>query len=402
MNDLFHRSLGLVVLALSATLASGAEAVFRTQEIAADLKVGYAVTVVDMNGDEKSDIVVVDTNRVVWYENPSWKVHALIEDQTKLDNVCIAPHDIDGDGRLDFALGADWKPFNTLAGGTVQWLRQGASPADRWEVRQIGEEPTTHRMRWIDTDGDGRKELVVVPLMGRGTTKPLWSESGVQVVAYNIPADPTKDRWTRVVLNDELHVCHNFWPTNMDSDPLDEILITAFEGVFVLDRQLSGKWSATRIGAGNQQTMPNRGASEIKRGQLANNADYIATIEPWHGDQVVVYTRPTKPGELWQRHVIDEELKWGHAVWCANIDADPDEELIIGVRDHKNEQVRWGVRVYDPIDPAKGKWQRTHVDPGGVSVEDMAVADFNGDGRQDLVAVGRFSKNVRIYWNEGK
>lgn len=402
MNQLLCRSLGLVALVVLASFAAAAEPVFRTQEIAADLKVGYAVTIADMNADQKSDIVVVDTNRVVWYENPSWKVHTLIEDQTKVDNVCIAPHDIDGDGQIDFAVGADWKPFNTLAGGTVQWLRKGPSPADRWEVRQIGEEPTTHRMRWIDTDGDGRQELVVVPLMGRGTSKPLWAESGVQVVAYKIPADPTKDRWTREVLNDELHVCHNFWPTNMDNDPLDEILITAFEGVHVLDRQPSGKWSATRIGAGNQQTMPNRGASEIKRGRLANRADYIATIEPWHGDQVVVYTRPREPGELWQRHVIDDELKWGHAVWCANLDADADEELIIGIRDHKNDQVRWGVRVYDPIDAAAGKWQRSHVDPGGVSVEDLAVADFNGDGRQDLVAVGRFSKNVRIYWNEGK
>ena len=57
----------------------------------------------------KEDIVVVDTTRVVWYENPTWKRRTIIEGVTKPDNVCIAAHDIDGDGKLDFALGAEWK-----------------------------------------------------------------------------------------------------------------------------------------------------------------------------------------------------------------------------------------------------------------------------------------------------
>ncbi len=53
-----------------------------------------------------------------------------------------------------------------------------------------------------------------------------------------------------------------------------------------------------------------------------------------HGNQVVVYTRP-KPGEkLWERQVIDDHLRWGHGVWCADLDGDGDEELVIGVRDN--------------------------------------------------------------------
>jgi hypothetical protein len=31
----------------------------------------------------------------------------------------------------------------------------------------------------------------------------------------------------------------------------------------------------------------------------------------------------------------------------------------------------------------------------------MTCGDLNGDGRVDIVAVGRATKNVRIYWNEG-
>src|SRR5262249_39836503 len=66
---------------------------FRVQEIETTLKVGYAVLLADLNGDGKTDIIVVDTTRVVWYENPTWKRRPIIEGQTKPDNVCIAAHD---------------------------------------------------------------------------------------------------------------------------------------------------------------------------------------------------------------------------------------------------------------------------------------------------------------------
>ena len=60
------------------------------------LTVGYAVVIADVNDDGKPDIVVVDSKRVIWYENPSWKCRTIITGKTKPDNVCIAPLDIDG------------------------------------------------------------------------------------------------------------------------------------------------------------------------------------------------------------------------------------------------------------------------------------------------------------------
>jgi hypothetical protein len=384
---------------MAATGSEAAEIRLRAEQLPERLEVGYAVSVADMNADGRTDIVVVDTNRVIWFENPSWKVHTLIQDQTKRDNVCIAPYDIDGDGRVDFALGADWRPIDTRAGGTTQWLSPGGSSDDRWQVHPIGEEPTTHRMRWADLDGDGRKELLVAPMMGRNSTKPLWMETPLRLLAYKIPADPVVGPWQPQVISEDLHVAHNFWPTDLNGDGQTDILMASFEGVTLVERDKDGKWHGKRIGAGNQDNPEGRGASEIKHGRLARGGDYIATIEPWHGYQVVVYTRPTDAAQtLWERRVLDSDLKWGHAVWCANLDNDADEELVIGVRDDKSESTRCGLRIYDPQGPAE--WKRQVVDPGGVNIEDLTVADFNGDGRNDIVAVGRQSHNIKIYWNE--
>lgn len=403
-------SMAAVLVMWQSSLALAATPEFRVQEISKQLTVGYATRLLDMNDDKKPDILVVDSERVIWFENPTWQMHTLVEHQTKKDNVCIAPYDIDGDGKLDFALGADWRPSDTRTSGSLQWIRRGASAADLWSVNPIGVEPTIHRIQFADLDNDGRQELVVVPLFGKGSTAPHFAEQPLRILAYKVPSDPVKGPWTPDTINEELHVAHNFQPTDLDRDGKTDILVASFEGVSWLRRGDGGRWSRAHIGAGNQETTPNKGASEIKLGRLASGDDYIATIEPWHGFQVVVYTRPegskagTAPpsGAMWKRHVLDDELKWGHAVWCANLDDDADQELIIGVRDNKDATHLSGLRIYDPTKADGTEWKAGRIDPGGVAIEDLAAADLNDDGKVDIVAVGRATKNVRIYWNEGK
>ena len=390
---------------LPAAAARAEEPSFRTQELEARLDIGYAVVLADVNGDGKTDIVVVDTARVLWYENPTWKRRVILEGQTRRDNVCAAAHDIDGDGKLDLALGADWKPANTKSGGTVQWLRQGQTLDEPWALFPIDEEPTVHRMRFLDLYGDGRPRLVVVPLMGRDSTREKnWADGApVRVLAYKVPKDPTKDRWVPEVLDQSLRVVHNFCP--LPAEKGLGILAASYEGVTALRRRGPGAgWAALRLGDGNQDNpKSNRGASEIKQGTL-KGGKYIATVEPWHGNQVVVYTPPKADGAKWERHVLDDRLKWGHAVWCADLDGDGGEELVIGVRDDLSTKPgeRRGVRVYKALDEKSMKWSRNDIDPGGVAVEDLAAADLDGDGRPDIVAVGRQTKNLRVYWNRGK
>src|SRR5262249_26854309 len=150
---------------------------FRAQEIETGLKIGYAVIAADVNADGKPDLVVVDKTRVVWYENPTWKKRIIIEGQTRPDNVCIAAYDIDGDGQLDFALGADWGRLNTKSEGSLQWLKRGKTLDEKWTVYPIDNEPTVHRIRFADLDGGGKAELISVPLMGRGSSgKNNWMD----------------------------------------------------------------------------------------------------------------------------------------------------------------------------------------------------------------------------------
>lgn len=373
---------------------------FDPQELPTELTVGYAVRAIDMNGDHKLDIAIVDSKRVLWLENPSWKEHVIYATpEAQFDNVCFAPYDINQDGLLDFALGADWQFGNSDSGGTIGWLEQTRSGP--WIYRQIASEPTTHRMNWVDLDGNGHPWLVVAPLKGRGTRGPAFDQVGVRLLAFQ--PGGSEETWNRRVLTDQLHIMHNFEAADLDEDGRADLITASYEGASWVT--LGGEdVQIRRLGSGQEEPAPKRGASEIRRGQLAGGRQYIATVEPWHGDKIVVYPAPQDwrvSKQLWPRQVLDDQLAWGHAVACANLDDDPDEELIIGVRDDQDESHRRGLRIYNPRDVSQGQWDRQIVDPGGVAIEDLTVADFDGDGDNDIVAVGRQTHNVKIYWNQG-
>ncbi len=373
---------------------------FKVQEVEKGLGVGYAVRLADVDGDGKKDIVVVDRRRVVWYQNPTWKRRNIIEDATKPDNVCIAVHDIDGDGKVDFALGAGWNS-GTKKNAPIYWLRRKGSLEKTWDVFPIGGEPSVHRMQFVDLNGTGKKQLVVVPLQGRNTTgKKNWTDGKpVRIIAYTIPKDPTSDRWRKKILDQSLYVVHNFCQIPRKGGG-KALLTASYEGVSRVNPKAAPDAKATRIHKANQ-TNPkgSRGASEIAVGKHGKS-NFIATIEPWHGNQVVVYTHSEKDG-VWKRQVLDDKLNQGHAVACADLDGDGIDEVIIGSRGDFNKNNRQGVRIYKSAKKYGGKWTKHVLDHGGVAVEDLVTGDLNGDGKIDIVAVGRRTHNMRIYWNQG-
>ena len=48
------------------------------------------------------------------------------------------------------------------------------------------------------------------------------------------------------------------------------------------------------------------------------------------------------------------------------------------------------------------EWEKQVLDATGLGCEDVICADLNGDGKVDIIGVGRSTKNVKVYWNEGK
>ena len=381
-------SAGAVVLsAVQTTQPAGFSAdpplKFRAQDIATDFGIGYAVAAADVNGDKRLDIVAINATELVWFEAPNWdKTVILPAGATTADNVAIAPHDVDGDGRLDIALAAGWTRQNT---GTLQWVRQnapGASPA--WEMFPIGAEPTLHRIRWADVDGDTRAELIAAPLHGAGAK--LAEGPAARLLVFRPSKNPRADPWMMEVAGAANHIQHNLLPLNFDQDPQEELITAGHEGLSMWKRGKDAAWTRALIGEGSP--------GEVKLGKVGGRR-VLATVEPWHGAGVAVYVE--QPGAtLWKKTTIETALTEGHALGWADFDRDGDDDLAIGWR-----RGQPGLAVYFVNRDGSLK-SKMMVDAGGMDTEDLVVADFNGDQLPDIVASGRATRNVKIYWNETK
>ncbi len=117
----------------------------------------------------------------------------------------------------------------------------------------------------------------------------------------------------------------------------------------------------------------------------------MATIEPWHGNEVVVWPeREPTSLRFGPRIVIDDTLADGHALWVADVDGDGDDEIFAG---HRGKDHR--VSMYD-FDRANQKWKQTVIDRD-IAAQDLRGGDLDGDGTPDVVAVGGSTHNVVWY-----
>ena len=121
-----------------------------------------------------------------------------------------------------------------------------------------------------------------------------------------------------------------------------------------------------------------------------------------HGNTAVVLTPPTSGAGLWKRTVIDEEIVDGHAVACGDLLKAGSDQVVVGWRAMSRPGAKVGIKLYSAIDAGSGKWRTTLVDDNTMACEDLCLADLDGDGKLDIIASGRGTKNVKIYFNDTK
>ena len=204
----------------------------------------------------------------------------------------MAFNDIDGDGLHDLALASHFN-LPEPDKGELQWLKRPANPSDEWELKKIKSIPSIHRILWTDLNNDGKKELIIAPTLGPGAKAPEYKSK----TAFFYAMLSKNGTFSFKTIDSSLTVLHGISYADIDRNGTTDILTASFEGVFVYYNDLTGKarsFTKKQIGKGEQKEAPLRGSSDVETGRLSDGSTFIATIEPWHGNQVVVYFhRPT-------------------------------------------------------------------------------------------------------------
>ena len=99
-------------------------------------------------------------------------------------------------------------------------------------------------------------------------------------------------------------------------------------------------------------------------------------------------------------NILTDGMSQGHALVCGDFLGTGRDQIVVGWRNpDKNGKV--GVRLFVPQESDNFAGYVLN-DSVRMACEDLQAADLDGDGDLDLIAAGRATLNVLIYWNQRK
>jgi len=284
---------------------------------------------------------------------------------------CKAIADVDVDG----------KPDLVVAGPSLVWY--GWSRAG-WAKhilfpKPLHEEFTTD-MQAADVDGDGDPDIVIPD--GGGPNNVLWIENPKRRPPAGRRADPTDGaNWQVHVIGSHGAYVHDLVVGDIDRDDRLDVVTSGHGHTHVWLQRPGGIWLDRDLSSLAGQGV---GLGDINRDGRID----IVTGSAW----LECPEDPAKGG--WIRHVIPGAR--GETAIAVDLNGDRRLDVVVVQFQHQPGKFAW----YEaPPDPANGQWVE-HVIDTATGSHKLESADFNGDGRPDLLT-GLELKELAIWLNQG-
>ena len=338
--------------------------------------------------------------------------------------------DFNNDGLLDISAGSVW--YEQPGKG-----REGEAPAEPWTMHVLGTKPNSFDiktygdtfMNWAeDVDGDGRQDLIVVDFPGR----PTWW--------FKNPGHASQEPWKRnqvvPVTNDESPLY-----LDTDGDGRRELVYGDAANRLALARPQSNplvEWKQTPIATADDVKVVNfyhgLGVGDINKDGRNDvivphgwaEQPAVQTSEPWtfhaapfgeaqaqmyvfdfdgDGDNDVVgssahrrgiWWYEQQPDDKWTTHKIDDSIAQTHALILADINGDGLPDLVTGKRFYAHNgrdpgedeppTIAWYELSREGTTP---KWTKHEFDADSGVGTQFEVHDMNADGLLDVIVANK-------------
>lgn len=343
-----------------------------------------AVSVLDMNGDGRPDIV----SGAYWYENPGpqgvvWNRHQWryvsvrpfhITDTDKTEFVADCAQftlDVNHDGTPDIVTAA-WQTDG------VWWFENPKNPNVFWKAHFICHSKATEGGAYADVNGDGVKDVIFSHYEPANL---IWINfAGSQPVPHYVGGKTADGHGVGVADitgngKADILTVHG-WLENVDAD--------------------HDKWTWHADWELGEAGFPILGYDV--------NGDGKTDLIYGHGHTYGLYWLEQKVSggrRTWQRHLIDDSFSEAHALRLADIDDDGQPELITGKRYRGDPDPG----LYDPLcifyyklDRRTATFTRFPISYNGTAEigTQVIVTDIDGDGDQDILVAGK----TGVHWLE--
>jgi len=269
--------------------------------------------------------------------------------------------DVDGDGDLDFVLGG--RPFTP---SQLYWFEYRG--ADDWKQHVVGTNYESDvGLAALDVDRDGSIDFVC---------------SGVW---YRNPGKPREQPFERIVFDPDATGAHDILVADMDGDGRSDIVLmgdarTKLNALcwYSIPGDVRRPWTRHPIGPPVHGAITPGGVAD-----LDGDGDMdVVRADTW-------FENADGKGEQWIAHPnvpMGRKGPFGVCVRTAVVDLDGDGKAEIVVADADITDSK--VVVLKNADGKGGRWEKIPLPQSFTygSLHALAVADFNGDGKPDILS----------------
>jgi hypothetical protein len=362
----------------STAIAGDAEIAFRRHTL--DLGCAESVTVVDMNGDGRLDIVAGEN----WFEQLAPKAgegirftkHKFREFSftgSYLEDLSDLALDVNGDGFPDLVSCSYWsKPLS--------WWENPGKSGGPWREHIMETASPVEFAFLVDILNTG-KPLQLLPQFGNKDFPLCW---------YELAEKGARDPWIKHVVSSQSYG-HGIGAGDVNGDGRNDIITPKgwFEappdprhGEWVFHPEFDlGETGFIFVHDVNQDGVP----------------DLVTSLGHDYGIFWYEQRKDSAGKRTWIKHLIDDGWSEAHAMTLADLNGDGKLELITGKRYKAHEHdpganEPLGVYWYESMTTPGGiEWRRHIIDyssraGGGLQIP---VVDIDGDGKLDIIVAGK-------------